>query len=152
MITIYCDFYQVLEIKVDSDMVVVSSIRDYIPLRQQLRRILDEGGRNYTVYVQKPVLAQWLNDLRSYGSHIVRWIEVSLQDYFEQRFGFPPPKELSEAAIQDLLRTLPPTHGNTMADTVGWILHHRIDTIWQKSKPEQNHLVDLAAFSRTSLG
>lgn len=146
MITIYCDFYQLLEIKVDSDTVVVSRIQDYIPLRQQLRRILDEEGRNYTVYVQKPVLAQWLNDLRSYRSHIVGWIEVSLHGYFEQRFGFPPPKELSEAAIQDLLLTLPPTDGNTMADPVGWILYQRIDAIWQKSKPDQNHLVDLAAW------
>src|SRR5579859_4529975 len=131
MITIFCDFYQLSEIETSRDTVVVNRIQDYIPLRQRLRRVLDGESENCIVYVQHPILAQWLKDLRDYGSHIVKWVEVNSQRCFEQRFGFSPPKELSEATIRDLLHTLPPTDGNTIADPVGWILHQRVDPIWQ---------------------
>lgn len=146
MITIVCDFYQLHKVEISSDAVVVNSIQDYIPLRLQLRRILDEETRNYTVYVQHRVIAQWLADLTSYGPQIVKWEDRNLQNYFEQHFGFPPPKDLNEAEIQDLLHTLPPANGNTIADPVGWILSQRIDPIWKNGKPGQEHLVDFAAW------
>ncbi len=73
MITIVCDFYQLHKVEISSDVVVINSIQDYIPLRQQLRRILDEETRDYTVYVQHRVIARWLVDLTSYEPHIVRW-------------------------------------------------------------------------------
>jgi hypothetical protein len=146
MIKIVCDFYQLHQVETSRDMAVVNSIQDYIPLRQQLRRILDEETRNYTVYVQHRVIAQWLKDLTSYEPHIVEWEDVNLQTYFEQQFGFPPPKDLNEAAIQDLLHNLPSANGNAIADPVGWILSQRIDPVWKNGKPRQEHLVEFAAW------
>jgi hypothetical protein len=146
MITIVCDFYQLQKVESGSDVIVVNSIQDYIPLRQQLRRILDEGTRNYTVYVYHRVIARWLADLTSYGPRIVKWQDVNLQDHFEQQFGFPPPKGVNDVAIQDLLHTLPPADGDTIADPVGWILSQRVDPIWQHAQPGPEHLTAFAAW------
>src|SRR5439155_62343 len=79
MITIVCDFYQLHKVEIGSDVVVVNSIQDYIPLRQQLRRILDIETRDYTVYVQHRVIAQWLTDLTSYDPYIVKWAQYNHQ-------------------------------------------------------------------------
>jgi hypothetical protein len=146
MITIVCDFYQLHKVEISRDVVVVNSIQDYIPLRQQLRRILDEDTRNYTVYVQHRVIARWLTDLTSYKPHIVRWQDINLHTYFEQHFGFLPPKGINEAVIQDLLHTLPPVDGDAIADPVGWILSQRVDPVWKNGKPGPEHLVDFAAW------
>jgi len=146
MITIVCDFYQLHKVEISSDVVVINSIQDYIPLRQQLRRILDEETRDYTVYVQHRVIARWLADLTSYEPHIVRWKDVNLRAYFEQQFGFPPPKGVNEAVIQDLLHTLPSANGNASADPIGWILSQRVDPVWKSAKPGPEHLVDFAAW------
>jgi len=146
MITIVCDFYQLHKVEISRDVVVVNSIQDYIPLRQQLRRILDEKTRNYTVYVQHRVIARWLTDLTSYEPHIVRWKDINLHVHFEQQFGFSPPKGINEAAMQDLLHTLHPADGDTIADPVGWILSQRVDPIWKNEKPGTEHLVDFAGW------
>ncbi|HWS84446.1 MAG TPA: hypothetical protein VN207_09335 [Ktedonobacteraceae bacterium] len=146
MITIVCDFYQLHKVEISRDVVVVNSIQDYIPLRQQLRRILDEETRNYTVYVQHRVIARWLTDLTSYEPHIVRWKDINLHVHFEQQFGFSPPKGINEAVMQDLLHTLPLADGDTIADPVGWILSQRVDPIWKNEKPGTEHLVDFAAW------
>jgi hypothetical protein len=146
MITIVCDFYQLHKVEISRDVVVVNSIQDYIPLRQQLRRILDEETRNYTVYVQHRVIARWLTDLTSYEPHIVRWEDINLHVHFEQQFGFSPSKGINEAVMQDLLHALPPADGDTIADPVGWILSQRVDPIWKNEKPGPEHLVDFASW------
>jgi len=146
MITIVCDFYQLHKVEIGSDVVVVNSIQDYIPLRQQLRRILDIETRDYTVYVQHRVIAQWLTDLTSYEPYIVKWEDVNLQSHFEQQFGFLPPKGLNEAGIQDILHTLPPPKENVIADPIGWILSQRVDPVWKDEEPGPEHLVDFAAW------
>ncbi len=145
MIIIYCDFSCVHQVEATSEREIVRFIRDYIPLRQRLRRVLDERG-NYTVYIQHPLLAQWLKDLRNYGPQIVHWEEVDLYEYFEQYFGFAPPKELGLSALQDLLGTLSPPPIGALVDPIGWILSQRIDSIWGYAQPSQNHLGNIAAW------
>lgn len=76
MITICCDFSKKYQGKNDSSTWIAQQIQDYIPLRQHLRRALDDPDRAYIVYVQHRVLAEWLRDLRAYPSYLLRWEEV----------------------------------------------------------------------------
>ncbi|GHO75232.1 hypothetical protein KSD_30030 [Ktedonobacter sp. SOSP1-85] len=146
MITIYCDFYSILQVESTDEQDVVRRIQDYIPLRQRIRSALDKENTAYTVYVQNPILAQWLKDLRGYDPHIVRWEDIDPYAYFEQRFGFVPPVELSISAIQELLKVLPLPYEEVTADPTGWILSQRVDHVWGCSQPSENHLADVAAW------
>lgn len=75
MITIYCDFQKYFQGEQHLSLWVVQKIQDYIPLRQNLRRALDDPDHTYTVYLQHLVVAEWLRDLRKYPEHLVRWEE-----------------------------------------------------------------------------
>jgi hypothetical protein len=148
MITIYCDFHSIQQIEPDKYTWSVSRIQDYIPLRQHLRRALDDEDHNYTVYVQSRILAQWLKDLRDYEPQVVRWEEIDLRDRFRQKFDFPLPSELDEAAIQDLqLLSLPDSDYAAASDPAGWILGQLLAPVWRTTKLYQGHLADLSAWA-----
>ncbi|HEY9608980.1 hypothetical protein [Allocoleopsis sp.] len=148
MITIYCDFHCTQQVEPDDYTLLVNRIQDYIPLRQHLRRALDDEDHNYTVYVQHRILAQWLGDLRDYGSQFVRWEEINLRDRFRQKFDFPLPAELDESAIQDLqLLNLPAPDYAAANDPAGWILSQCLAPVWRYTKLYQGHLADLSAWA-----
>lgn len=148
MITIYCDFYCTQQVETDNDTWVVNKIQNYIPLRQRLRRALDAQDRDYTVYVQSRILAQWLEDMRDYDLQVVRWEEIDLRDRFRQKFDFLLPAELDEAAIQDLqLLNLPKPDFAAATDPSGWIIGQLIDPIWRTTNLYQGHLADLSVWA-----
>lgn len=150
MITIRCDFQHLQQVKPSQHVGVASKVQDYIPLRQQVRRALDEQ-QAYTVHLYSRILAHWLKDLRDYGPQVVRWEEVNLHEQFRERFGFLPPSELDQAAIQELdLLSLPVPHHSTITDPIGWILAQCVGPLWGRTTPDEDHLADLAAWAATS--
>ncbi len=148
MIYIYCDFHKTQSVKQDAYTWVASQISHYIPLRQKLRRALDDEGNTYTLYIQDQVLARWFSDLKYYDHQVVHWEEINLRDRFYKKFGFSPPSELNDAAIQhlQLLKLTPPSHSK-LDDPTGWILGHYLGAVWQPLKPYSGHLADLAAWA-----
>ncbi|EFH84787.1 hypothetical protein [Ktedonobacter racemifer] len=145
MITIYSDFHQLKQIKRTRDTFIASRIQDYVPLRQWLRHALDKVDNDHEVYVQLPILEHWLRDLRDYSPQLIKWREIRLDSYFEQRFGFPPPRELPETAQQDLIHTLEPSYNKSIVDPIGWILGKKINSIWEGSPSDKQHLANVAA-------
>jgi hypothetical protein len=151
MITIYCDFQCTQQVQADEFIQVVKQIQDYIPLRQFLRRALDDGDNNYIIYVQSRLLAQWLDDLRDYSPQIIHWEEINLREQFLQKFDFPLPSELDESAIQDLqLLSLAIPDIRTATDPIGWLLGELIDPVWRTTKLYSGHLADLSAWAVVS--
>ena len=147
MIIIYCDFQLTQQVEVNEFTRVAKQIQDYIPLRQFLRRALDDEDNNYSVYVQHPILALWLDDLRDYGLQVVRWEEINLREQFLQKFGFSLPSELDEIAIPNLrLLNLPTPDYTTINDPSGWLLGQTVDPIWQVTQLYPGHLADLSAW------
>ncbi|MGB0383774.1 MAG: hypothetical protein ACPGWR_03040 [Ardenticatenaceae bacterium] len=150
MITIRCDFRHLQKVKPSEHVGVASQVQDYIPLRQRLRRALDQE-QEYTVHVYSRILARWLKDLRDYGPSIVRWEEVNLREQFRERFGFLPPSELDQAAIHELeLLSLPVPDHSAANDPTGWILAACLDPLWGRTEPDEAHLAHLAAWAATS--
>lgn len=148
MITICCDFQRTKQVKTDNYTIAASQVRDYIPLRQHLRRALNDENHNYTVYLQSRILTRWLQDLRDYEPHIIHWEETNLREQFRQKFGLLPPPELDERAIKDLqLLELPIPDDVVIADPTSWLLGLYIDNIWTYIKPYKGHLADLAAWA-----
>ncbi|GCE09270.1 PglZ domain-containing protein [Dictyobacter aurantiacus] len=145
MITIYSDFHQLKQIKRTGDTFIASRIQDYVPLRQRLRRALDETHNDCEVYIQLPILIHWLEDLRAYNPQLIVWREIRLDSYFEQKFGFSPPEELTEIAQKDLLNTLKPVRTGTVTDPIGWILGRKVNPIWGGSPSDKEHLANVAA-------
>ena len=148
MITIYCDFQYTQQVKTDNYTIAASQVRDYIPLRQHLRRALNDEDHDYTIYLQSRILARWLQDLRDYEPHIIHWEETNLREQFRQKFGFLLPSEIDETAIRDLqLLNLPFPDAVARVDPIGWILGQRIDRVWAHTRPYKGHLADLAAWA-----
>lgn len=148
MITICCDFYHTQQVVPDTYTLVVDQVEDYVPLRQSIRRALDDRDHHYIIYVQSRILAKWLNDLREYSPQIVSWEELNFATQFQKRFGFSPPAELEEAAIPHLLTlTLPPPDPSDLDDPVGWLLSQCLHTVWKPSKLYKGHLAELVAWS-----
>lgn len=151
MIKIFNDFQRTYQDEPTSYIRIANQIQEYVPLRQWLRRALNDSDHNYTLYIQRPLLAKWLDDLRSYPSEVVRWESLSLRDGFQQKFGFLPPVELDEAALKDLeILNLDPPSKNDVADPIGWILGHKLNPVWKTAIPYEGHLANLAAWAAGS--
>lgn len=148
MITIRNDFQQTQQNKSDKYVWLASQVKDYVPLRQHLRRVLNDTDHNYVIYVQSRILARWLEDLHDYGQNVIRWEEINLREQFQQKFGFLPPPTLDERAIRDLqLLNLSLPDNLAVSDPVGWLLSQCIGRIWSYQKPYKGHLADLAAWT-----
>ncbi len=148
MIYIYCDFYQIQEVEQDDYTWVASQIQEYIPLRQRIRRALDDPDHHYHIYVQNRILVKWLNDLRDYPSNRVKWQTINLREQFRKKFGFPLPPELDDTAVKklELCHLSTPTRSEA-EDPTGWILGQRLDPIWQPAEPATEHLANFAAWA-----
>ncbi|GER89758.1 hypothetical protein KDW_39200 [Dictyobacter vulcani] len=146
MITIYRDFHHIQSITPTSTTFVASRIQDYIPLRKWLRNALDNVDTEYEAYIQFPILGHWLKDLIAYDPQIITWKEIRLDTYFEQRFGFLPPKGLGETQQRDLIHTLQPPHEKIIADPIGWILSQKFHPIWESIELDTHHLVNLSEY------
>lgn len=148
MITICCDFSHTQDVVPDTYTSVVDQVKDYVPLRQFIRRALDDRDHNYRVYVQSRILAAWLDDLHDYGPQLVSWEELNFLSQFRQRFGILPPAELGEPAILSLLsKNLPVPDQSDLNDPVGWILSQCINPVWKPARPYKGHLAELAAWA-----
>jgi len=148
MITIYCDFQHTQQVKTNNYTLVARQVGDYIPLRQHLRRALNDNDHNYVVYLQSHILARWLQDLRDYEPYIMHWEEPDLLEQFRQKFGFFLPPELDERAIKDLqLLELPIPDDVVIADPTSWILGQCINSVWAHTSPYKGHLADLAVLA-----
>jgi hypothetical protein len=148
MIKIFNDFQKTYQDESTSYTRIANQIQEYIPLRQWLRRALNDPDHNYTLYIQRPLLAKWLDDLRSYPSEVVRWESLSLRDGFQQKFGFPPLVELDDSTLKDLgILNLDPPSKNDVADPIGWILGHKLNPVWKTAIPYEGHLANLAAWA-----
>lgn len=151
MIKIYNDFQKTYQDETTSYVKIAGQIEEYIPLRQWLRRALNDSDHDYALYIQRPLLAKWLDDLRNYPSEVVCWIDLSLRDRFQEIFGFAPPVELDDDALNTLqILELDPPSTTEVADPIGWILGHKLDPVWKAANPYQGHLAHLAAWAATS--
>jgi hypothetical protein len=148
MIYIYCDFERFDSIEPGEYTFVADRTSDYIPLRQRLRRALDDEDHDFTVYLRSPVLAEWLRDLRAYGERVVLWQGVDLHRRFQSRFGFQAPAELTASAIQELgMLSLPSPGYAAAADPVGWLLGQYLGPVWETVEPYPEHVADLAGWA-----
>lgn len=148
MITIYNDFQKTSQVECGPYVLIASQPQEYIPLRQWLRRALNDPDHNYTVYLQRSLLAKWLADLKDYPVTRMRWIDLSMRDRFQEQFGFPPPVELDDTALNDLaILALDPPSTSESADPTGWILGHKFGLVWKAGTPYQGHLSNLAAWA-----
>lgn len=148
MITILSDLQRTYQEGSTQFVSVVDQLQEYIPLRQWLRRALDDPDRDYTVYVQRQLLVKWLEDLRSYSSRVVLWKDLSLRDGFEQKFGIVPPAALDDAAIKELgLLNLDPPSQNDGMEAIGWILKCLLSPVWRADVPYPGHIASLAAWA-----
>ncbi len=148
MITIYNDFDKTKTIEPDDYNWIASQPQDYIPLRRRIRQALDDPYHHYQLYIQHRILAEWLRDLRDYPPYRLKWEEINLREQFREKFGFPPPLGLNNAAIQKLnLCELPlPTRSETN-DPTGWILGQYLGSVWQPAEPHPTHLADFTAWT-----
>ncbi len=85
MITIYYDFQKTQQIQTDAYTRTVKQVQDYIPLRQYIRRALNDRDHDYRIYVQNRTLAEWLRDLRDYPATLVHWEEIAINDHIGVR-------------------------------------------------------------------
>src|SRR5262245_47292697 len=98
MIHIICDFEKLDNSHADY---TVDATAQYIEVRQAVQRFLDHGynDQNLTLLIRNPVVANWLGDLRDYGSGFIDWQTTSIRLRFEDRFGIPMPSTLSPAIV-----------------------------------------------------
>ncbi len=100
MITIYCDFQKIKQILSDAYTRSANQVQDYIPLRQYLRRALNDRDHDYTVYIQNRIIAEWLRDLRDYPSTLVYWAEIDSHEKFRSTDNLSAVSDVSSAPIE----------------------------------------------------
>jgi hypothetical protein len=145
MIYIYCVDHFV-NVQRDEQTWVVHHPNEYIPLRKQLRRALDDEDHDFTIYVCSSILAQWLADLRDYSEKVVLWKYIDARRQAEDHLGFPLPHEFDAPAIQtlNLLSLQSPAY---TLDPEGWLLKQFLGTIWESVDPGPEHLGKLAIWA-----
>lgn len=111
------------------------AVGDYVNLRQQIRRALNEH-RSLEVYVTSPVVAYALSDLRGYTT--ITWNIIEPRLLFERLFNQSPLPLLDAVSLATLeLDTLPqPPVPN---DPTSWILQHRLDPLFGHTTPPSAH-------------
>ena len=120
----------------DSASLRADNVDDYVRVRQQIRRALDER-RALSVYLTSPVLVHAFADLRGYGDAIV-WRDIEPLAMFERFFGQPSSQLFDADRIAALdIATLPVPPPQT--DPLSWVLAHRLDSMFGFEHPPAGH-------------
>jgi hypothetical protein len=150
MITIYCDTSCTQQTGFDLNVWCVQAISEYIPLRQRLRRALSDWEHDFTVYVRDRMVLTWLDDMRDYDSTLVKWVQLSPREQFRDEYGFPPPVDLEETAVVQLLELSLVRENWAADDPCGWILSQVLGPVWQPAVLHKRHFAELAAWAATN--
>jgi hypothetical protein len=145
MITIIVDPYRYT--RPPDKALVVDSIVGYVPLRQDIRRALNQQ-QDLTLYVSDGVVVEWLSDLTFYPPRVIAWDRVDPGEEFTHVFQVPIMEPFSRELIVALdLQSLPSRPLTADPDPISHILSVKLSPLWETSSVRELHKVELIAWA-----